>query len=105
MSEKTLCIIKPDAVENNFVDQINEMIESKGLSILKSKKTNISPEIAKQFYAEHSEKPFFNELVDFITSGPAVVQILEGDSCITGYRNLMGATNPEEAEELSLIHI
>ena len=99
MSEKTLCIIKPDAVENNFVDQINEMIESKGLSILKSKKTNISSEIAKQFYAEHSEKPFFNELVDFITSGPAVVQILEGDACITSYRSLMGATNPEEAEE------
>ena len=91
MSEKTLCIIKPDAVKNNFVDQINEMIESKGLCILKSKKTNISSEIAKQFYAEHSEKPFFNELVDFITSGPAVVQILEGDSCITSYRNLMGA--------------
>ena len=99
MSEKTLCIIKPDAVENNFVDQINEMIESKGLSILKSKKTNISSDIAKKFYAEHSEKPFFNELVDFITSGPAVVQILEGDACITSYRSLMGATNPEEAEE------
>ena len=99
MSEKTLCIIKPDAVANNFVDQINEMIESKGLSILKSKKTDISPEIAKRFYAEHTEKPFFNELVNFITSGPAVVQILEGDSCILAYRSLMGATNPEEAEE------
>ena len=99
MSEKTLCIIKPDAVANNFVDQINQMIESKGLSILKSKKTNISSEIAKQFYAEHSEKPFFNELVDFITSGPVVVQILEGDSCIRSYRSLMGATNPKEAEE------
>ena len=99
MAEKTLCIIKPDAVANNFVVQINEMIESKGLSILKSKKTDISPEIAKQFYAEHSEKPFFNELVNFITSGPAVVQILEGDSCILSYRSLMGATNPEEAEE------
>tara|TARA_B100000900_G_scaffold392839_1_gene388722 strand:+ start:1318 stop:1725 length:408 start_codon:yes stop_codon:yes gene_type:complete len=99
MSEKTLCIIKPDAVANNFVDQINEMIESKGLAILKSKRTNISPEIAKQFYAEHSEKPFFEELVNFITSGPAVIQILEGDSCITNYRNLMGATNPADAEE------
>ena len=99
MSEKTLCIIKPDAVKNNSVDQINEMIESKGLSILKSKKTSISSEIAKQFYAEHSEKPFFNELVDFITSGPAVIQILEGDFCITRYRSLMGATNPDEAEE------
>ncbi len=99
VSEKTLCIIKPDAVANNFVDQINEMIQSNGLLILKSKKTDISPEIARQFYAEHSEKPFFSDLVDFITSGPAVVQILEGDSCITNYRNLMGATNPKEAEE------
>ena len=99
MSEKTLCIIKPDAVANNFVDQINEMIQSNGLSILKSKKIDISPEIAKQFYEEHSEKPFFSDLVNFITSGPVVVQILEGDSCITNYRNLMGATNPKEAGE------
>ncbi len=99
MSEKTLCIIKPDAVANNLVDKINEMIKSKGLIIFKSVKTNISSETAKQFYAEHSDKPFFEELVEFITSGPAVVQILEGDSCIINYRNLMGATNPEEAEE------
>jgi nucleoside-diphosphate kinase len=99
MLEKTLCIIKPDAVENNFVDKINEMIQSKGLSILNSVKTNISSETAKQFYAEHSDKPFFEELVEFITSGPAVVQILEGDSCIINYRNLMGSTNPKEAED------
>ena len=97
MLEETLCIIKPDAVKNNFVDKINEMIQSKGLSILKSVKTNISLETAKQFYAEHSDKPFFEELVKFITSGPTVVQILEGDSCITNYRNLMGSTNPKEA--------
>ena len=99
MLEKTLCIIKPDAVANNFVDKINELIQSKGLSILKSVKTNISSETAKQFYAEHSDKPFFEELVEFITSGPAVVQILEGDSCITNYRNLMGSTNPKEAQD------
>jgi nucleoside-diphosphate kinase len=99
MLEKTLCIIKPDAVKNNFVDKINEMIQSKGLSILKSVKTDISSETAKQFYAEHSDKPFFEELVEFITSGPAVVQILEGDSCITNYRNLMGSTNPKEAQD------
>tara|TARA_Y100000816_G_scaffold184214_1_gene133504 strand:+ start:20542 stop:20949 length:408 start_codon:yes stop_codon:yes gene_type:complete len=99
MSEKTLCIIKPDAVANDFVDQINKMIRSNGLSILKSKTTYISPKIARKFYAEHSKKPFFDELVDFITSGPSVVQILEGNSCITSYRNLMGATNPDEAEE------
>ena len=99
MLEKTLCIIKPDAVKNNFVDKINEIIQSKGLSILKSVKTDISSETAKQFYAEHSDKPFFEELVEFITSGPAVVQILEGDSCITNYRNLMGSTNPKEAQD------
>ena len=99
MLEKTLCIIKPDAVKNNFVDKINEMIQSKGLSILKSVKTDISSETAKQFYAEHSDKPFFEELVKFITSGPTVVQILEGDSCITNYRNLMGSTNPKEAQD------
>ena len=102
MSEKTLCIIKPDAVENNFVDQINEMIESKGLSILKSKKTNISSEIAKQFYAEHSERPFFGELVDFMTSGDCVIQVLEGDDVVSKYRELMGATNPAEADEGTL---
>ena len=99
MLEKTLCIIKPDAVKNNFVDKINEMIQSKGLSILKSIKTDISSETAKQFYAEHSDKPFFEELVEFITSGPAVVQILEGYSCITNYRNLMGSTNTKEAQD------
>tara|TARA_B100001121_G_C18524535_1_gene542931 strand:+ start:363 stop:791 length:429 start_codon:yes stop_codon:yes gene_type:complete len=99
MSEKTLCIIKPDAVENNFVDEINMMIKSQGLSILKSVNINISSEIAERFYAEHAQKPFFKELVNFITSGPSVVQILEGDSCIEKYRNLMGTTNPEEAKE------
>tara|TARA_Y100001935_G_C17132170_1_gene421174 strand:+ start:224 stop:631 length:408 start_codon:yes stop_codon:yes gene_type:complete len=99
MSEKTLCIIKPDAVANNFVDQINDMIRAENLIITKTKRLNITEEVAKQFYAEHSEKPFFTELVKFITSGPAVVQVLEGDDCISNYRNLMGATNPDEAKE------
>lgn len=99
MNEKTLCIIKPDAVANNYVEEINEMISSKDLIILNSIKTNISKEIAENFYAEHSKKPFFNDLVDFITSGPAVVQILQGESCIINYRNLMGATNPAEAKD------
>ena len=75
------------------------MIKSQGLSILKSVNINISSEIAERFYAEHAQKPFFKELVNFITSGPSVVQILEGDSCIEKYRNLMGTTNPEEAKE------
>ncbi len=99
MNEKTLCIIKPDAVANNYVEEINEMITSKDLNILNSVKTNISKEIAENFYAEHSKKPFFNDLVDFITSGPAIVQILQGESCISNYRDLMGATNPAEAKE------
>lgn len=99
MNEKTLCIIKPDAVANNYVEEINEMISSKDLTILNSVKTNISKEIAENFYAEHSKKPFFNDLVDFITSGPAIVQILQGESCIRNYRDLMGATNPAEAKE------
>lgn len=99
MNEKTLCIIKPDAVANNYVEEINEMISSKDLTILNSVKTNISKEIAENFYAEHSKKPFFNDLVDFITSGPAIVQILQGESCISSYRDLMGATNPAEAKE------
>ena len=99
MNEKTLCIIKPDAVANNYVEEINEMISSKDLIILNSVKTKISKEIAVNFYAEHSKKPFFNDLVDFITSGPAIIQILQGESCISNYRDLMGATNPAEAKE------
>ena len=99
MNEKTLCIIKPDAVANNYVEEINEMISSKDLIILNSVKTNISKEIAENFYAEHSKKPFFKDLVNFITSGPAIVQILQGESCISNYRDLMGATNPAEAKE------
>ena len=99
MSEKTLCIIKPDAVQNNFVEEINKMIKQKDISILKSVRTNITSEIARKFYAEHSEKPFFNELVDFITSGPSVVQVLQGEACISNYRDLMGATNPKDADD------
>ena len=98
MTEKTLCIIKPDAVENDHVEKINEMISMENINIMNSVKVDISKEIAEQFYAEHSEKPFFSELVNFITSGPAIVQILEGESCISKYRSLMGATNPEEAD-------
>lgn len=100
--EKTLCIIKPDAVANGFSDKINEKISSHGLTIIKSKQTLITREIAEEFYAEHSEKPFFGELVDFITSGEAVVQILEGENAIKAYRGLMGATNPVEADEGTL---
>ncbi len=100
--EKTLCIIKPDAVANGFIEKINEKITSDGFEIIKSKKILISREIAENFYAEHSKRPFFRELVDFITSGEAVIQILEGKNEIKGYRSLMGATNPKEADEGTL---
>ena len=100
--ETTLCIIKPDAVKNGFEDKINEKIISSGLKIIQSKKTLLTKEIASDFYKEHAHKPFFNELVEFITSGEVVVQILEGEDAIKSYRSLMGSTNPEEAQEGTL---
>ena len=117
--EKTLCIIKPDAVKNSFVEDINKSIKSNGLKIINSKRIQLSKKIAEDFYSEHAERPFFPELVEFMTSDFSVVQILQGEDAISTYRKLMGATNPEEAEEgtlrarfaeslsknLSLIHI
>ena len=100
--ETTLCIIKPDAVKNGFEDKINEKIVSSGLKIIQSKKTLLTEEIASDFYKEHVDKPFFNELVEFIISGEVVVQILEGEDAIKSYRSLMGSTNPEEAQEGTL---
>ena len=100
--ERTLCIIKPDAVKNGFVEEINNLIIKNGLQILKSKKTKISAEIAEEFYSEHSEKPFFTELVEFMTSDYSVVQVLQGYNAVINYRNLMGATNPNEADEGTL---
>ena len=100
--ETTLCIIKPDAVKNGLEDQINKKITSLGLEILKSKKISLTEEIAKNFYNEHSSKPFYNELVEFITSGEVIVQVLQGENAIKSYRSLMGSTNPEEAEEGTL---
>ena len=100
--EETLCIIKPDAVKNSFVNKINSIIEDNKLIILKSKKIKISKEIAENFYFEHKEKPFFSELVDFMTSDYSVVQILQGENAVANYRKLMGATNPDEATEGTL---
>ena len=100
--EQTLCIIKPDAVKNSFVNEINSIIEDNKLIILKSKKIKISKEIAENFYFEHKEKPFFSELVDFMTSDYSVVQILQGENAVANYRKLMGATNPDEATEGTL---
>ena len=97
--EQTLCIIKPDAVKNSFVDEINEIIEDNNLLVLKSKKIKISKDIAESFYSEHKERPFFDSLVKYMTSGPVQVQVLEGEDAVIKYRKIMGATNPDEAEE------
>ena len=98
-NQKTLSIIKPDAVKAGYVHAINSMIENSGLKILEKKELKLSKEQAQQFYAVHSDKPFYNDLCEFMTSGPIVVQILEGENAIELFRKVMGATNPEEADE------
>ena len=98
-NQKTLSIIKPDAVKAGHVDSINLMIENSGLKILEKKELKLSKEEAQQFYAVHSDKPFYNELCEFMTSGPIIVQMIEGENAIELYRKVMGATNPNNAEE------
>ena len=95
--EKTLSIIKPDAVAKNVIGRIKQRFEDAGLKIIASKMIHLSDDQAKGFYAEHDGKPFFNALVEFMTSGPVVVQILAGENAITRNRELMGNTNPKEA--------
>lgn len=97
--ERTFSIIKPDAVAKNVVGQIVDRFEKNGLRPVAMKKTQLSKEQAELFYAEHKERPFFGELVSFMTSGPVVLQVLEGESAITKNRELMGATNPNNADE------
>jgi nucleoside-diphosphate kinase len=96
-SERTLSIIKPDAVAKNVVGQILSRFESAGLNIVACKMIRLSREQAEGFYAEHKERGFFSDLVDFMTSGPVSVQVLEGENAIMTNRDLMGATNPKEA--------
>ena len=98
-NQKTLSIIKPDAVKAGHVDAINLMIENSGLKILEKKEIKLSKEEAQQFYAVHSDKPFYNELCEFMTSGPIIVQMIEGENAIKLYRKIMGATNPAEADK------
>ena len=98
-NQKTLSIIKPDAVKAGNVDAINLMIENSGLKILEKKELQLSKEEAQKFYSVHSDKPFYEELCKFMTSGTIIVQILEGENAIELYRKVMGATNPEDAEE------
>ncbi|WP_226662665.1 nucleoside-diphosphate kinase [Microbulbifer aggregans] len=95
--ERTLSIIKPDAVAKNVIGEIESRFEKAGLSIVAMKMVQLSQEKAEGFYAEHKERPFFKDLVEFMTSGPVVVQVLEGENAILANRDLMGATNPKEA--------
>ena len=96
--ERTLSIIKPDAVGKNIIGKIYSRFESNGLRIVASWMLRLSDAVAGGFYAEHRERPFFPALIEFMTSGPVVVQVLEGENAISLNRELMGATNPQDAE-------
>ena len=97
--ERTFSIIKPDATARNLTGAINAMIEKAGLRIVAQKRVRITKQQAEQFYSVHKERPFFGELVEFMTSGPVVVQVLEGENAIAKYREVMGATDPAKAAE------
>ena len=98
MKERTLSIIKPDAVAKGVIGKILDRFESNGLRVAALKKLHLSKAQAGEFYAVHKERPFFKDLVEFMTSGPVVVSVLEGDSAVAKNRELMGATNPKEAK-------
>ena len=97
--ERTLSIIKPDATKRSITGKINAIIEEVGLSIIAQKRITLSEAQAQEFYGVHKEKPFFRDLVNFITSGPVVVQVLEAENAVALYRKTMGATNPKEADK------
>jgi len=97
--ERTFSIVKPDAVAKNVIGKIYSRFEDAGLKIIASKMLHLSQEKAEGFYAEHKERPFFADLVAFMTSGPVMVQVLEGENAVLANRDLMGATNPKEAAE------
>ena len=98
-TERTFSIIKPDATRRNLTGAVTKMLEEAGLRVVASKRLKLSKEQAEGFYGVHRERPFFNDLVAFMTSGPVVVQVLEGENAVAKNREIMGATNPADADE------
>ncbi|HBM90876.1 MAG TPA: nucleoside-diphosphate kinase, partial [Rhodospirillaceae bacterium] len=98
-TERTFSIIKPDATRRNLTGKVNAKLEAAGLRIIAQKRARLTLEQAEGFYAVHKERPFFNELCSFMTSGPVVLQVLEGENAVAGNRDVMGATNPADAAE------
>jgi len=96
--ERTFSIIKPDATKRNISGRINQIIEENGLRIIAQKRIALSSDQAIEFYSIHSKQPFFNDLINYMTSGPVIVQVLEAENAVNKYRELMGATNPEKAK-------
>ena len=96
---RTFSIIKPDATRRNLTGAVTKMLEDAGLRVVASKRIQLTKEQAEGFYAVHKERPFFGELVDFMVSGPVVVQVLEGEDAVAANRKVMGATNPADADE------
>jgi nucleoside-diphosphate kinase len=99
MTTQTFSIIKPDAVKRNLIGKVFACIEDAGLKVVATKMLHLSEAQAKEFYAVHKERPFYNDLVSYMTSGPVVVSVLEGENAVPKYREVMGATNPAEAAE------
>ena len=99
MMDQTFSIIKPDATKRNITGSINKVIEESGLRIIAQKRIKLTTEQAEKFYSVHKEKPFFRDLVEYMTSEPVIVQVLSGENSIDRYRSIMGATNPDNADE------
>ena len=97
--DKTFSIIKPDAIKRNITGSINKVIEESGLRIIAQKRIKLTTDQAKKFYSVHKERAFFNDLIQYMTSEPVIVQVLSGENCVEKYRSIMGATNPENADE------
>ena len=97
--DQTFSIIKPDAIKRNITGSINKVIEESGLRIIAQKRIKLTNEQAENFYAVHKEKLFFKDLIEYMTSEPVIVQVLSGENCVEKYRSVMGATNPENADD------